>query len=63
MQTGARALVPLLKASDNFAAWSEKLESALVLTQPQALEMWLTVEPNTSDAGEVRQDLLCLATM
>jgi hypothetical protein len=63
MQTGARALVPLLKASDNFTAWSEKLESALMLTQPQALDKWLTVEPNASDQTEVKQDLLCLATI
>jgi hypothetical protein len=63
MQTGARALVPLLKASDNFTAWSEKLESVLMLTQPQALDKWLTKEPDASDQTEVKQDLLCLATI
>jgi hypothetical protein len=34
-----------------------------MLTQPQALDKWLTVEPNASDAVEIRQDFLCLATI
>jgi hypothetical protein len=63
MQSGARALVSLLKASDNFTAWSEKLESVLMLTQPQALDKWLLKEPDASNQTEVGQDLLCLATI
>jgi hypothetical protein len=63
MQSGSRALVPLLKASDNFVTSSEKLESALMLTQPQPLDNWLTVEPDPNNDLEVKQDRLCLATI
>jgi hypothetical protein len=63
MQSGTRALVPLLRASDNFTTWSEKLVSALMLAQPEPLDKFLTKEPDSNVDQEVKQDRLCLATI
>jgi hypothetical protein len=55
--------MPLLRASDNFTTWSDKLESALMLFQPEPLDHFLTREPDATIDKEVKQDKLCLATI
>jgi hypothetical protein len=61
MQSNTRTLMPLLRATDNFTTWADKLESTLMLVQPDPLDRYITEEPDPTKDSEVKQDKLCLA--
>jgi hypothetical protein len=63
MQSGKRVPTPLLRASDNFTTWSEKLESALMLFQPEPLDHFLARDQDVMRDKEFKQDKLSLPTI